>query len=280
MDREGCSIGATRCVDLVRGMTDLNAQARESWADAPRHLLEYGELNYHEAFTFSEIVARAILVETDRGWTRSTFLSTFWDAADAGLAPIRLVDEVLSFLDGQNMDVSDSRRVEKLRAIQADQPSRFGPNTAPRPPDPAAGLVPDHGRPVGPRRLLDLLRGLTSTSPSERYTWADTARHWSEHTELDLREALTTATVTTWAAVTEPDPTQVVPAQLALLAALARRGLVATHTLRQLLDTITPADLAPTETASHHTLSATLARRHRPPGPADPPTFDTGLPAF
>ncbi len=130
------------------------------------------------------------------------------------------------------------------------------------------------GTPVGPRRCIDLLRGITSTSSEERHVWAGVTDQWFGIGELDYREDVTIAWVLAWTTVHEGQRYPVRVGLLDSLQGLALDDRAPAAALDLVTTAIPRADLDVAEVESYDEL---LAARTRP-APTVPPGEAPNLP--
>jgi hypothetical protein len=125
----------------------------------------------------------------------------------------------------------------------------------------------------GPRRCLDLLRGVCAADPDERRTWAGATGRCSARGELDAHEELTLGWALAWAAAVETHCHDVRAGLMGSLGVLAGAGRVPAAALDLVIAAIDPTDLHVVETAPYAGLVAARARPPRVVRPSDPPNL-------
>lgn len=129
------------------------------------------------------------------------------------------------------------------------------------------------GTPVGPRRCLDLLRGISATDEEERRNWADVAGLWSSGGELDPVEQLTLSWPLAWAAVVETHRFEVREGLLLSLDDLAAGRGVPAAVLELVTSAIEPGDLHVAEVELYQDLVAARSRPTREIPPTELPNL-------
>lgn len=96
---------------------------------------------------------------------------------------------------------------------------------------------------VGPRRCLDLVRGVTTDVREERHAWAGVAGQWYTDGEFDDQEAAMLTAILSLAALVETEVFDIRVDFFDSLAAFAGNDRVPLHVLEEITSGLLPEDL-------------------------------------
>lgn len=231
-------------VEMVRGITNDNAEERWAWASVPGYLCDIGLLNGDECPMLAAILAWAALAETSpyrRVQIREGVLSSLTGLIVLDLVPTEVLELVTSQLSRDDLNVTEAEGYDILVATL--EPHRQDHRTARQRGSPS----------LDPGRLVEMLRGITSNCAEQRRAWAATPGEHCDNGDLAGYEATTLAAVLAWATVIETD-TAARSGFLSSLNSLARAGLVPTAVLQFVISRLSRASLDNHEVESYEAL--------------------------
>lgn len=117
--------------------------------------------------------------------------------------------------------------------------------------------------PIGAGRCLELVRGITSESAEERYSWASVTADWADDGKVDSQEAAAIAAVLAWATLVETEKFRIRAGYLDSLDSLAQKDLVPAFVLEQVTSGLSRQDLDAAELEFYDTLVTKLEEYRR-----------------
>lgn len=234
-------------IDLVRGITSENAEERWGSVDVPGYLSMSlsGTMNGDECPVLAAILAWAALIETSpqhRLQIREGVLSSLTSLIILDQVPTEVLELVTSQLSRDDMSITEVEGYDIL--VETLEQHRREHRTGRQP------AVPS----LGPGRLVEMLRSITSASAEQRHAWAATPSEHCDNGDLAGYEAATLAAVLAWATVIEPD-TAARSGFLTSLRSLARAGLVPTAVLQFVTSRLSRAGLESHDVETYDTLA-------------------------
>jgi hypothetical protein len=151
---EGDTVGAPRCLALLRGITSHNPTERRDWAVIADDWFGPGGFDYTEDVTVAWVLAWAAVREPPGGLNRAGLLDALCGMAIEDRAPRTALELVTSAIHRSDVSPAEIDFYDDLVTAR----SRPGPDGPP-----GGG-----GRPLGAQRCLELVRGLASTSAADR----------------------------------------------------------------------------------------------------------------
>jgi hypothetical protein len=250
---EGSTVGATDCIKTLRLLVDLSAEDRELGADTIDAWLTYAQMmDAFESRTFAVVTAWATLSESTDRFIRETLLDAFDSFASRGDVPIDIINLIVTRFPRDTGSATEIELLDMIDETLGAIHQEAGSNSK-------WGTQQDSG--ITPKRALDLVRGLTSSSIEQRRIWSTVAEHWNA--ELDNTQANTTATILVWSIEIEPDSDGIRPRLISSLAALANYHDLTTGTLERAASSISQMALTESEVACRQALLEILSARHR-----------------
>lgn len=241
---EGDTVGPQDCLALLRGLTSHDRDERLGAAVVAGDWFSGGGLDYTEDVTVARVLAWAAVREPPGGLVRADMLDSLQGLAIDGRAPTASLRLVTSEIDRSDVSPAEADFYDDIVEAAA-RPGHAGPGEG-------------YGRPLGPDRCLELVRGLASGSAGERRAAATALSGRAAAGELDADEAGTLATVLAWAVHLERTPAR--PVELSALLVLAGRGRVPVRVLDRAVRHLGGVRLDPVEQGIHHDLVAALHR--------------------
>ena len=241
---EGDTVGAPRCLALLRGLTSHDRAERDGCAVIADNWFGPGGFDFTEDVTVAWVLAWAAVREPPGGLARAEMLDALQGMAIEDRAPTAALELVVSTIHRSDVSPAEIDFYDDLVAARS-RPGPEGP--------PGGG-----GRPLGAERCLELVRGLASTSAAERRAAATAVAGRAAAGDLDAGESATIATVLAWAV--EVETTRSRPVLLSALLVLAEGARVPLRVLDRTVAHLAGARLDQVEEGFLTDLAAALRR--------------------